>query len=229
MRVEELMTKEVAAVPTDRPLKEVAALLAELRISGVPVVDDERHVLGVVSEADILTRERGAGRARYDLFAWLSEWEGAELESKLGAKTAGEAMSSPPVTVSAHRSVFDAAALMVDRGVNRLPVLDSEGRLVGILTRADLVRAYARPDEELEQEIREQVLISPFGISPREVEVRVRDGEVALAGEVENGDVARLLAASVRHVLGVTGVDSKLTWKREHGESDPVVPGPPSA
>ena len=227
MRVEELMTKDVAAVRPDRPLKEVAALLAERRISGVPVVDDERHVLGVVSEADILTRERGAGRARYDLFAWLSEWEGVELESKLGARTAGEAMSTPAVTVSAHRSVFDAAALMVDRGVNRLPVLDAEGRLVGIVTRADLVRAYARSDDELEREIREHVLVSPFGVSPRDVGVVVRGGEVTLAGQVESEDVAHALEVSVRHVLGVTGVDARLTWTEDPGEPRPIVPGVP--
>ncbi|HUP31780.1 MAG TPA: CBS domain-containing protein, partial [Gaiellaceae bacterium] len=137
MRVRDIMSSPVVTVSADTPLREVAALLVERGISGMPVVDAERRVLGVVSEGDILVRERGAGRARFDLLAWLSESEEAELEAKLRARTAGETMTRPPVTIAADAPLAKAAAYIVDRGVNRLPVVDAERRLVGIVTRAD--------------------------------------------------------------------------------------------
>jgi CBS domain-containing protein len=139
--VEQLMTAPVVTVPANRSLKEVALLLVEHRISGVPVVEDGT-VLGVVSEGDIVAKERGATTPAPDgLLAWLFGND-EEITAKLAARTAADAMSSPTVTIETWRSAATAAALMTDRGVNRLPVVD-RGRLVGIVTRADLVRAFA--------------------------------------------------------------------------------------
>jgi CBS domain-containing protein len=139
--VEQLMTAPVVTVPPNRSLKEVALLLVEHRISGVPVVEDGT-VLGVVSEGDIVAKERGATTPAPDgLLAWLFGND-EEITAKLAARTAADAMSSPTVTIESWRSAATAAALMTDRGVNRLPVVD-RGRLVGIVTRADLVRAFA--------------------------------------------------------------------------------------
>ena len=213
MRVEELMAAPVVTVSPDTPLREVASVLVERGISGMPVVDGQGRVLGVVSEGDILVRERGAGRERFDLLAWLSETEIADLATKLRARTAGEAMSQPPVTIPADGPLAKAAAYMVDRGVNRLPVVDGEGTLVGIITRADLVRAFVRSDEELARELREEVVAGAFsGYSPGYVHVEVADGDVTLAGEVESLDVAEQIATRARGVPGVLSVRSELRW-----------------
>jgi CBS domain-containing protein len=199
-------------VPADTPLKQVAELLVERRISGVPVVDERCRVLGVLSEADIVVREH-AGLPRGELLAWLSEAEGATLEAKLGARTAGEAMTRPATTIPAGAPLVQAAATMVQRGVNRLPVVDEDGVLVGIVARSDLVRAFARSDAELERELREGVLPGGFlWCSPGRVDVQVADGEVTLVGEVESEDVAQLLARLVERVPGVVSVRSELRW-----------------
>jgi CBS domain-containing protein len=222
MNVDELMTQEVATVRADTPLKEVARLLVTRGVSGVPVLDGQERVLGVVSETDILARERGAGRERFDLLAWLAEWNDKTAEAKLGAVTAGQAMSAPAVTIRAGEPVTKAAAYLVDRGVNRLPVVDAEHRLVGIVSRADLVRAFARDDAELEREIREDLLEKALSIPRGAVEVQVRDGEVTLSGRVETKELGELILSLTTRVLGVVDVESHLRWERE----DPRWPVP---
>lgn len=220
MNVKDIMSAPVVTVSADTSLKEVAAVLVEHRISGVPVVDGKRSVLGVVSEGDILVRERGAGRARFDLLSWLSETEGAELEAKLHARTAGEAMSHPAVTIRADAPLAKAAAYIVDRGVNRLPVVDQERKLVGIVTRADLVRVFARTDPELEREIRDEVLTGAFlWCSPGHVGVEVLEGDVLLTGVVESQDVAELLVWMTERVPGVLSVRSELSWAQAFAET----------
>ncbi len=212
MRVKDVMSSPVVTVAAETPLRAVAARLVEHGISGAPVVAADGSVLGVVSEGDIVVRERGAGRARSQL-ASFSDADGARLERKLDAQTAGEAMTGPPITVPADAPLAQAAALIVDRGVNRLPVTDGRQRLVGIVSRADLVRAFARSDAELEQEIREEVVPGGFlWCSPGHVGVEVTDGHVTLSGEVESEDVAALLVANAERVPGVLSVRSELRW-----------------
>jgi CBS domain-containing protein len=215
MKVEELMSRDVATVAPGASLKEVARALSERGVSGVPVVDEDGHVLGVVSEADILARERGAARERFDLLSWLSEWSDADARAKLGARTAGEAMSAPAVTIRAAEPVSKAAAILVDRGVNRLPVVDDDGRLVGIVSRADLVRAFARDDEDVAREIRRDVLGRVLSVPAGSVEVEVENGRVVLTGRVETRDVAELARSLSERVLGVVEVESRLGWNRE--------------
>jgi CBS domain-containing protein len=219
MKVKELMSAPVVTFSPGTPLKEVASVLVARGISGAPVVDEGGRVLGVVSAGDILVRERGWGRARFDLLAWLSESESTELEARLHARTAGEAMSHPAVTIPADGPLAKAAAYMVDRGVNRLPVVNAEGKLVGIVSRADLVRAFARSDAELEREIREDVVAGAFlWCSPGHVRVEVSEGDVVLTGEVESRDVAEMLAATVERVPGVLSVRSELRWSGDREE-----------
>ena len=212
MDVSELMTRNVVTVRPDTPLKKVAATLVRHGISGAPVVDDGGAVVGVVSETDIVERERGAGRVRFDLLAWLSESEGPALDVKLRARTAGEAMTSPAVTIGPHASLAKAAAFMVDRGVNRLPVVTKEGKLVGIVSRRDLVRAFTRTDAELEHEVRDDVVAGWFWIEPASLAITVVHGTVEIAGEVESEDVAERLVATIERVPGVLAVRSELTW-----------------
>jgi predicted transcriptional regulator len=120
-------------------------------------------------------------------------------------------MTSPALTIEPCRPVAEAAKLMVEKGINRLPVV-SGGRLVGIVTRADLVRAFHRPDEEIEHEISDDVLLSTLWIDPGRVSISVSNGEVSLSGEVETRTQAELVEAYVRRVPGVVDVHSELTW-----------------
>jgi CBS domain-containing protein len=211
MHVESLMSRDVVTVTAETPLKEVAALLSRHRISGVPVCDADQHVLGVVSEADILRKEEGRALSTTGLLSWLFERDDESLD-KVSARTAGEAMTSPAITIEPGRPVSEAAKLMLERQVNRLPVV-LEGKLLGIVTRADLVRAFNRPDEEILREISEDVLLRTLWISPDRVTISVEGGEVSLAGEMENRTQAELAVAYVSRVPGVVDVHSDLTWQ----------------
>lgn len=212
MKVKDVMTREVVAVGSEAPLRDVAALLAEHGISGLPVIDEEGRVLGVVSEADILVKERASEPAG-GRFGWLLDRDRAmEFDWKLAARTAGEAMSAPAIVIDADRPLARAAALMLDDQVNRLPVLEN-GRLVGIVTRTDLLRAFVRSDEEIAREIRDEVLVRTLWLSPETVEVGVAGGEVTLRGEVETRTEAELVRAFVQSVPGVVSVDSALAWR----------------
>jgi CBS domain-containing protein len=209
MKVDQLMTRDVRTVSPDTSLKDVAGTLGDQGISGLPVVDAEGRVLGVVSEADILRKEQGLGGPRAGVLGWLLDRD--ERDPKLEARTAGEAMTSPALTIEPARPAAEAARLMVEKRINRLPVV-SEGRLVGIVTRADLVRAFHRPDDEIEREIREDVLLNTLWIDPSRVTIGVSNGEVSVSGEVETRTQAELVEAYIGRVPGVVDVHSELTW-----------------
>jgi len=211
MNIETLMTKHVVTVSPETSLKRVARILTRYRISGIPVCDVDGTVLGVVTEADILYKEQGISPMSGGLLAWLFEKADGEGD-RLAAHTAGEAMTSPPVTVAPDASVTEAARMMTTRHINRLPVV-SDGRLVGIISRADLVRAFHRRDSEIEEELREDVLLHQLWVSPEDVEVAVEDGVVELTGMVENKTQAELVAAYALRVPGVVQVISNVTWR----------------
>jgi CBS domain-containing protein len=199
MKVANVMTTDVATVRPETTLKQVAELLAARGISGVPVVDENRHVVGVVSEADILAKERWPRRpSRLERLLRRDA-----LDAKTTARTAGEAMTSPAVTIGAERRVDAAASLMLDRGINRLPVVDREGLLVGIVTRADLVRAFAGSDEQVAREIREDVMLQQLWLDPNAVELIVKDGDVTLSGPFEDENERELVVRRIRLVPGV--------------------------
>ena len=214
MRVQDLMTTNVVTVRAAVSLKDAAALLAEHRISGLPVVDDDRHVLGVLSEGDILFKESGPPE-RPSLLERLLSAPSAGFDPKLAARTVGEAMSAPVVTIGPRRPVTEAATTMIEERVNRLPVVDDTQHLIGIVTRADLVRAFVRSDAEVEQEIREDVLRRAMWIEPGVVRVEVDGGEVWLTGEVDTKSDAEILPRLVQRVPGVVGVLSKVRWREE--------------
>jgi CBS domain-containing protein len=216
MRIKDLMTTDVLTVQTSTPLKDAAALLANHRISGLPVVDDERHVLGVLSEGDILYKETDASGRPSFLERLLTPGNGA-VELKLAARTVGQAMSAPALTIGPRRPVTEAATVMIEEGVNRLPVVDHNERLMGIVTRADLVRAFVRPDEAIERDIREDVIHRILWLEPEQLTITVSGGEVELTGQVETKTDAELIPVYVRRVPGVVDVTSKLRWREEDG------------
>jgi CBS domain-containing protein len=211
MRVETIMTRDVLTVAAGTPLKEVAALLTANHISGVPVADSDGTVLGVVSEADILCKEEGFPPNPGRLSGWLLRRIDGELD-KIGARTAADAMTAPALTVRPAQQVSEVARLMVGHRINRLPVV-ADGRLVGIVSRADLVRAFNRPDVELEHEIREEVLFGVFVLSPDAFNVTVKDGVVRIEGTVRTAADAESITRYVRGVPGVLDVTSELHWR----------------
>jgi CBS domain-containing protein len=130
---------------------------------------------------------------------------------RLVPRTASEAMTTPAVVVSPITDVSRAARLMLEEGVNRLPVVERTN-LVGIVTRADLVRAFHRSDDEIEREIREDVLRRILWLDPSQLQISVDGGEVVIAGSVENRSAAELVDAYVRSVPGVVSAVASLTW-----------------
>lgn len=210
MRVRDVMTTTVATVSPDEPLRDVARLLVDRGISGVPVVDATGTVLGIVSEADFLAKESGSEPGRHRLLARI--FGDPADATKVEARTAGEAMTSPPITIGPDALVRDAAATMVDRRVNRLPVVEGS-RLVGIVTRADLVRVFTRSDTELAAAVVTAIAAGTSAMpAPGGLEVEVRDGIVHLVGTVDRRSLAETAVAIARDVGGVVRVDDHLSW-----------------
>ena len=215
MKVRDVMTTEVATVRAATSLKELARLLAGLGISGVPVVDADGAVVGVVSEGDILVKERGPVEETRAFVRLRKPLEPGQ-QVKLAAVTVADAMTSPAIVIGPERPVSVAAKLMLEHGVNRLPVV-TDGRLVGIVTRADLVRAFGRSDSELEQEIRAEVLERALWIPEGTVRVSVTDGAVSLSGVVDTEVDADVLVRLVRRVPGVVSVASTVGSRLREG------------
>ena len=210
MKVADVMTREVATVPASASLKEVAAVLAERRVSGLPVVNPAGRVLGVISEADILAKERGAPE-RSRVHTALHPADAEKEHRHRVASVAGEAMTAPALLIEPDRTIAEAAARMLEADVNRLLVVEN-GRLVGIVSRADLVRAFTRSDEEVAREIREEILLRNLSVAPTRVSVDVRGGHVRLSGRVETRLAAELVPGLVERVAGVVSVTSDVTW-----------------
>jgi CBS domain-containing protein len=211
MRVKDVMTTDVVTVRPDTPLKDVARLLAEHGISGVPVVDDDGLVLGVVSEADVLYKERGEPPHR-SILVWLLRHE-KNGALKFAAHAAAEAMTAPAHTIQSYRLVSTAAQQMLEQKVNRLPVVEN-GKLLGIVTRADLVRAFVRSDAEIERDIRAGV--DPILLAGcRNLVISVDSGDVRLTGEAATNLDAQILEQAAARAPGVVNVESRLTWRGE--------------
>jgi len=216
MKVQEVMTTAVVTARPDATLKEAALLLAENGVSGLPVVDDAGTVVGVVSEADILAKETATKSGRRGVAQWLLDSRDPWLETRFAARTVGQAMSSPARTIGPDRPIVEAATRMLEDGINRLPVVDAHGKLVGLVSRADLVRAFARSDEAIRREIEEDLLGRALWVDhPDDIRVEVTGGEVTLSGKVDSPADIELVPLHVRRVPGVVGVTSRLALRDE--------------
>jgi CBS domain-containing protein len=213
MRVRELMTEKVLTIGPEAPIKDVAKILVENRISGLPVCDISGRVLGVISEGDILYKEHDPREGSVGgPLAWIVDGTPRYTGYvKAAALTAGKAMTAPAITIPPYESVSEAARIMCERRVNRLPVVRDE-RLVGIVTRADLVRAFTRGDEEIEREIREDVLERTMWIDTGKIEVVVQRGHALLTGGLQTRSDVELLGRLVGRVPGVVAVESRVAW-----------------
>jgi CBS domain-containing protein len=206
--VKDVMTSRVVAVRKDAPFKEIATLLTRYRVSAFPVLDEDGTVIGVVSEADLLCKEAliaamggrpGRPGPYHDDFA------------RAAAVTAADLMTTPPVTTTPGEPAADAARLMYNAGVKRLPVVSENGHLVGIISRADVLSVYSRPDDEIGEEITKNVILHEFLKGPGCFTVTVKDGIVTLEGPgtIQQG---RGILAEVWQVEGVVSVRDRLTY-----------------
>ena len=227
LTVRDVMTRGVIAVHPETPLADVARLLVEHRISGVPVTDAHGAVLGVVSEADFLIKGQGADAVRHRPLSRFFGESGASraMQAKIAATTAGAAMTSPAITIGPAASTGEAAGLMTARSVNRLPVVDG-GRLVGIVTRADLVRAYTRSDDELARAIREDVLFRALWLDPAAFIVAVTDGVVSITGTVDRRSTAEMVEHVIAMVPGVVAVQADVRWAMDDSGIRPATIDP---
>lgn len=215
MRVKDVMTADVCTTTADTPLREAARMLAARGISGMPVLAPDSSVTGVVSEADVLAKERRAPTDERGRFARLLNHEASDNDFKHDARLVGDAMTAPAITITSHTSIATAAGRMLEYAVNRLPVTD-RGQLVGIVTRADLVRAFARSDEEIATDVREELALQQALVNDaNEVGVAIAHGDVVLTGAVRRRTDAEILPRLVRNVPGVLDVRSELSWSVE--------------
>lgn len=224
MKVREMMTVQVVTVRPDTSLKEAARLMAARGISGLPVVDEGR-VVGILTEADFVDRTARHGRA--SLLDVLMNRD----DRHLYAADVGDAMTTPAISVGPDESHVDAARLMKRKHVKRLPVLDDNDRLLGVVSRSDLLAVFTRPDEVIEQDIRHRIIGQLLAIEPDRLTVEVEDGHVRLEGSVQARTEAALLEELIAGVDGVWSVESNVRFlvddTQRHDETRPFgVPRP---
>jgi CBS domain-containing protein len=208
--VKDLMTPQVVTIGPATPFKEIVTRLANHRVSAVPVVDDDGLVLGVVSEADLLLKEEFPDPdADVPLF-WTKR---RRLErDRAAATTARDLMSIAVVSIAPDATVAEAARRMHTAQVKRLPVLDEGGRLVGIVSRADLLKVFNRPDQAIRREIIDEVIVGKFMMDPNRFFIHVTDGVVVLQGRAERRSLLPYLVRAVHSVEGVVRVKNRLTF-----------------
>ncbi|MEV5480113.1 MULTISPECIES: CBS domain-containing protein [Streptomyces] len=214
--VSDVMTQTVVAIGQEARFKEIVETMEQWKVSALPVLVGEGRVVGVVSEADLLLKEefREANPDR------MEQLRRSDEVRKAGALTAGELMTAPALTVQAGDSLAQAARTMAYKSVKRLPVVDSEGMLQGIVSRSDLLKVFLRSDEDLAAEVRAEVVNRLFSDSAEEMSVSVTDGVVTLSGQIRNKSLLSVAARLVRAVEGVVDVTFDLKG------ADPERTGP---
>ncbi|MFF4568192.1 CBS domain-containing protein [Streptomyces sp. NPDC001410] len=201
--VSEVMTRDVVTVSPDTPFKEITSVLTTHGISAVPVADTRGAPMGLVSEADLL-RKQAEQPDKYGEQEAAPAWPNERAKAR--AENAAGLMTTPVVTAHADWPVAQAARTMDRHRVRRLLVVDETDRIIGIVSRSDLLRVFLRPDEEIREEIRDDVLEGMLRLGGTEVQVQVHDGVVTLRGEVENRSTAQIAERLAKGVDGVVTV-----------------------
>lgn len=199
MRVVDLMTTDVIRVSPDTRIKEAARLMFRHRVSGLPVVDADGTLSGIITEADFLRMEVARN----------------EADEPQPVETVGQVMSGGVVTIAPDAEITEAAKIMVIQDVKRLPVVDEDNKMLGIISRLDVVAVFTRPDEVIEDEIREDLLRRVLFVDPDDLEIEVKGGVVTFRGEIGTKNEARILAELSRRLDGVMRVDNQLSWRIE--------------
>jgi CBS domain-containing protein len=208
--VKDLMTTQVVTVGPATPFKEIVARLAEHRVSAAPVVDEAGRVLGVVSEADLLLKEEFPDPDQ-DIPLFWTKRRRLEREKAAGS-TARDLMTVALVSISPDATVAEAARRMHRAQIKRLPVIGEGGRLVGIISRGDLLKVFDRPDHAIQREILDDVIVGEFMMAPSRFFIHVDDGEVVLQGQVERRSLIPHLVRAIHDVEGVVRVENRLAY-----------------
>jgi CBS domain-containing protein len=214
------MTTEILTVGPEASLKEAARRMLEGEISGLPVINDDGDLVGIITEADFMATEadrrvtRRAGLLR--LFV-----RDAEIPSH--ERLVGDVMTADVKVIGPESDHAEAARLMEKEGIKRIPVV-ADGRLIGLIARADMLKAYVRSDEEIIDEIQGHVMKDILWIDSRRVEIECVDGNVIVSGHLETKSDASLLIELTRRLDGVTSVSDHLTWEVDNTKLEMVSP-----
>ncbi len=209
-RIESVMTTEVVTARPSTPFRELVDLLQRKRISALPVVDQDDRLVGIVSEADLLVKQ-GYPHGGDDVGV-VHALRHRERLGKAAGICALDVMTRQVVSVPVGTEVAAAARLMIRLGIKRLPVVDGQGRLAGIVTRGDLLKVFLRPDQAISWEVAHEIVQGRIGIPRGAVAVETRNGMVSLTGQVERRSQVTELVRQVQAVHGVVSVDARLTW-----------------
>ncbi len=215
MEVKDVMTTQVVAVRSGATFKEMAAALRQYRVSAFPVIDEHEKVTGIVSEADLLAKE-----ALTDPGVLTGMLHHGDVRKAEGL-TAGDLMTPRAVTIRPEDSIEHAAQLMHFLHVKRLPVVDADGGLVGLVSRTDVLAVYDCPDDEICEEITGNVILRGFSEDPRQFAVTVQAGVVTVHGSPETAALGHDIVRKIGHIPGVVAVHDELSYP----DTYPVVAG----
>ena len=194
------MTTDVITVSSETGIRDAARLMFRNRVSGLPVTNADGVLAGIITEADFLRLE-------------VERQEGVTAFGE----TVGDVMSPGVVTTGPDTEIYDAAKMMTFQDIKRLPVVDDDSRLLGIISRADIVSVFTRPDDVIEDEIREDLIRRVLFIDPDQLDVSVTNGVVTFVGEVGTRNEARLLSELASRLDGVLHVESQVAWRYDDG------------
>jgi CBS-domain-containing membrane protein len=206
--VRDVMATRVVAVRKNASFKEMIVQMRKSMVSALPVVDDGGRVIGVVSQADMLDKEADLATGHGPLASALRFGD----HEKAAGVTAAELMTCPPVTAGPDTPLAEAARLMRDHRVKRLPVTNAGGRLIGVVSRGDVLSVFTRPDADIQREAAEEMIAESFVADSRGLGVTVHDGIVTLTGHPETPQAGRDLAEAVRHIDGVIAIRDQLSY-----------------
>jgi CBS domain-containing protein len=221
MRVGDVMTTKVLTVTGGESLKGAARIMVEAGVSGLPVLDDSGALVGIITEADFVRRQAREDRGRL-LNVVLQRHDPVS-----GATTVGEVMTPSPIVIYPEATVTEAARVMLAHKVKRLPVVDDVGKLVGVVSRADLMSAFTIADDELADTVRNDVLKRVLLLDPASLDVVVEDGVASISGEVPRRSDARILEELTRRLDGIVHVETDLTWELDDTRTDRPRPNLP--
>jgi len=222
--VSDVMTRTVVSVNAFAPFKDIVRRMQEYRVSAVPVVDEDHLLLGVISEGDLILKEDA------DLEGEPHVLDGVQRRhdrSKAAGRIASELMTAPAITIGPDATLGEAARLMHHRAVKRLPVVDPTDRtILGIVSRADLLKVFLRDDADIARELREDVIRRTLWIDPDTIRIVVRHGIVTMEGQVEHRDLSSIIESLVLSSEGVVAVENRLTYLADDSTPRPHFPFP---
>jgi CBS domain-containing protein len=208
--VKDVMTPDVTTVKEDTPFEAIAAALRQHRVSAFPVLDEAEQVIGIVSESDLLAKLALGIEDDATVPGMITGILRRQQLQKAHAVTAAELMTTPAYTVLPEDTVEMAARIMYLRNVKRLPVVDADGRLAGIVSRADVLAVYSRTDADIAEENRTGILSCETPANPGTFDVSVTAGVATIVGRPQTREQGRAIIGRARHVQGVVAVRDRL-------------------